>query len=166
MNEMIELLLRRGDGTVTAMVYVTRDVQRTYDASPEAIAAHIQRHFPDTLEWQTVKPGGAFTFASSYSDPYFNAWTYDSSGITHDMPKARDIYRADARLARAPMLAALDVDYQRADEAEDQASKHAIATRKQQLRDATQDHRIEACNTVEELSALDVLSYESFINRK
>lgn len=158
MNEIIELMLRRGDGTVTAMSYVKKDVRREYDASPEAIAAHIRKHFPDTIEWRVVEPGDRFTVAFSYADPYFGAWSYDSKAITHDMAKARDIYRERTRWNRSALLAALDVDYQRADEDEDEPAKRAIAERKQRLRDATADPRIEACATVEELTALDVLA--------
>ncbi len=160
MNETIDVLLHRRDGSVTAMLYVTKDVQRTYDQSPAAIEAHIQKHFPDTLEWRVVEPGETFTFAESYQDPYFGAWSYGRT-ITHDMAKARNIYRERVRLERAPLLAALDVDYQRADEADDVTEKRRVGAAKQRLRDAPSDPRIESCQTVGELHTLDVLTDSS-----
>lgn len=87
-----------------------------------------------------------------------DAWVRAPKGIGVDMPKARGIYRARLREFRAPLLYALDVQYQRADETGDKASKAAVAQAKQRLRDAPEDPRIEACSTVEELMAIDVLN--------
>jgi len=58
------------------------------------------------------------------------------------------------REARAPLLADLDVAYQRADEAEDQGAKRVIATRKKALRDITELPEIEAATTAEELKLI------------
>jgi hypothetical protein len=55
------------------------------------------------------------------------AWRPD---LTVDMAKAREIYRNKLRFMRAPKLAALDVEYQRADERGDVAAKAEIAARK------------------------------------
>lgn len=82
---------------------------------------------------------------------YRNALNPD---LTHDMVKARDLHRDRVRHARKPLLAELDVIYQRADEAGETAAKRVIAARKQVLRDATRDARIDACRTVADLSAL------------
>ena len=71
--------------------------------------------------------------------------------ITVDMPKARDIWRDKIREERAPKLEQLDVDFMRAVEADDATEKAAIATKKQALRDATDDPAIEAATTPEAL---------------
>lgn len=83
-----------------------------------------------------------------------NAWTRDGKTVAHDMEKCRNIHRERLRLARAPKLAALDVEYQRADEADDKAAKVSIAKQKQSLRDVTADPRIDAATTPEELKAV------------
>src|SRR5262249_28807419 len=84
-----------------------------------------------------------------------NAWRQDGSGrIDIDMEKARGIQRNRIRAARAPLLAELDVAYQRADEREDTAAKADIAARKQALRDAPADPAIETARTPEELKAV------------
>lgn len=74
--------------------------------------------------------------------------------ITVDMAKARDIQRDRIREMRAPVLAELDIAYQRADEQGDAEAKADIAARKQALRDATKDPAIDAAKTPEELKAV------------
>ena len=74
--------------------------------------------------------------------------------ITVNMSKARNIKRDMIRAERNPKLAALDVDYMRASEAQDAAAMAAIAQVKQQLRDAPQDPAIEAAQTPDELKAV------------
>lgn len=71
-----------------------------------------------------------------------DAWNAD---LTVDMALARDIHRDRLRAARAPVLAALDVEQLRGGDVE---------ARKQALRDVTKDERIEAARTPEELLAV------------
>ena len=82
-----------------------------------------------------------------------NAWKAGGGGIEHDMEKAREIHRDRLRVTRAPLLAALDVAYQRADEAGDASAKKVIAEKKQALRDATRDPVIDAAADVGALKA-------------
>jgi len=72
--------------------------------------------------------------------------------ITINMAKARDIHRAKMREARAPILAALDVQFQRA--LESNADTSAIVAKKQALRDVTSDPAIEAAQTTDQLKAV------------
>ena len=74
--------------------------------------------------------------------------------LSFDMDKARDIHKDMMRRARQPMLEALDVSYQRADESGDSAAKQAIVERKKALRDITADPAIEAAKTPAELSKI------------
>jgi|GEM_PF-1089096 len=83
-----------------------------------------------------------------------NAWVLDGDKIGHDMGKAREIHRERMRAARAPKLAALDVDYQRADEGGKGEDKARIAAKKQALRDVTKDPAIDAATTPEQLKAV------------
>ena len=71
--------------------------------------------------------------------------------IKTDMTKAKEIHKANIRVAREPKLAALDVDFQRALEAgSDTAS---IVSKKQALRDAPADSAIASAKTEAELKA-------------
>ena len=88
-----------------------------------------------------------------------NAWKQNGSLVEHDMVKARDIHRDTLRSLRKPKLEVLDMAYLRADELGDVAEKARIAAKKQALRDVTDDQRIEAAQTPEQLKAVlpDVL---------
>lgn len=85
-----------------------------------------------------------------------NAWVEVGGSIAVDLPKARDIHRDNLRSVRGPLLEALDVAYQRADEAGDADAKKAVAARKQELRDITELPAIDAAKTPEELAAITI----------
>lgn len=86
---------------------------------------------------------------------FFDGWKHIGGGrVGFDMLKCREIHRKRMRLERAPKLAALDVEYQRADEVGDTQKKRHIAKEKQRLRDVTADPRIDAATTPEELKAI------------
>jgi hypothetical protein len=80
----------------------------------------------------------------------------DSCGPTNgelkwDMHKAREHHRNRMRHARKPLLEALDVEYQRADEDDDQEGKKRIARQKKRLRDCTRLPEIDQASTIEDL---------------
>lgn len=85
-----------------------------------------------------------------------DAWADETPELTIDidMNKAREIHKNKIREARAPLLAALDVEYQRADEAGDTAAKKAVAAKKQALRDTTKDARLASATTPDRLKAV------------
>jgi hypothetical protein len=85
-----------------------------------------------------------------------DAWALSGGKLAPDMAKARDILRDRLRAARAPLLAALDEAYLRADETKDDATKASIAAAKQQLRKATGDASIAAAATLQDLVAISL----------
>jgi hypothetical protein len=85
---------------------------------------------------------------------YRDAWAITRGRCAVDMPKARVLHCERLRSARKPLLEALDVEYQRADEAGDDGGKKRIAARKQTLRDVTADPAIETAQTPAALAAL------------
>lgn len=78
--------------------------------------------------------------------------------ISINMEKARDIHRARMRIAREPLLAKLDIAFQRA--LEQNTNTATIVAQKQALRDVTSDPAIEAAQTIDELKAVwpDILN--------
>ena len=86
------------------------------------------------------------------------AWRRDTrpmpAPVTIDMAEARGIHRDRIRRARDRRLAALDLDYQRADEAGDAAEKRRVATLKQKLRDIPQSFDLGHAETPEALKQL------------
>lgn len=82
-----------------------------------------------------------------------NAWRLKSGKVQTDLLSARDLLREKMRVARKPLLEALDVEYMIADEADDAELKSEIAAEKQALRDVTELKAIEVATTPEELKA-------------
>ena len=72
-------------------------------------------------------------------------------GFGVDMAKAREIHKANIREARTPLLAALDVEFQKAQETS--ASTTDIVAKKQALRDAPADSGIAAASDETALKA-------------
>ena len=73
--------------------------------------------------------------------------------IKTDMAKAKEIHKANIRAAREPKLAALDVEFQKALEADDATKKAEVITKKQALRDAPADSGITAASDETALKA-------------
>ena len=65
-------------------------------------------------------------------------------GFGIDMAKAREIHKTNIRRARAPKLAELDIEFQKAQETS--ADTSAIVAKKQALRDAPADSGIESAS--------------------
>ena len=136
-------ILERKDGGVEVM-------QCLGGTTPEQALA--KWHPTRRAEIAAVRPA---TPADIPADRTFrDAWRHTSGKIAVHMPTARDIHRSRIRSARAPRLAALDGEYQRADEKADAAAKAAVSTKKQALRDAPADPAIEAATTPEQLRAV------------
>ena len=85
------------------------------------------------------------------SREFRDAWTHDGKNFGHDLEKARAIQLERIRVARAPKLAALDIDYQKADEAGDVDLKKTIASQKQHLRDITSTLKTKTLTSIEDV---------------
>ena len=74
-------------------------------------------------------------------------------GFGINMNKAKEIHKNKIRKARAPKLAELDVEFQKALEADDATKKAEVVAKKQALRDAPADSGIAAANDTNALKA-------------
>ena len=72
-------------------------------------------------------------------------------GFGIDMAKAREIHKTNIRTARAPKLAELDIEFQKA--LETGASTTDIVAKKQALRDAPADSGIAAASDADALKS-------------
>ena len=72
-------------------------------------------------------------------------------GFGIDMAKAREIHKKNIRIARKPLLEALDVEFQKAQETG--ASTTDIVAKKNALRDAPADSGIAAASDADALKA-------------
>lgn len=157
--------IKRADGSVSLMAFITRGRGSILPsdavwieglagwwaraATPRSVEAEVQKACVDNvhgpaLGWRLLKDGEAPTDRA-----FRDAWTDTGTQIVHDMEKAREILRNRLRGERAPMLQELDVEWMRALEVGGDVS--AITAQKQALRDITDDPRIDAAQTVDEL---------------
>ena len=72
-------------------------------------------------------------------------------GFGIDMAKAREIHKTNIRTARAPKLADLDIEFQKAQETS--ADTSAIVAKKQALRDAPADSAIASASNTDALKS-------------
>ena len=88
------------------------------------------------------------------SDRHFRgAWSLSGSVISEDMTKAKEIFKDKIREVRAPLLAAEDVVYMKALEADDADAKAASVTKKAALRDAPAASAINSASNITALKA-------------
>ena len=106
-------------------VAVTAPVEKS-DATIEEIVA---KAVPSGKSYQVVDVSVIPTDRA-----FRDAWAISGSTIVTDMTKAKEIHKARIRLAREPKLAALDIDFQKAQETS--ADTSAIVAKKNALRDA------------------------------
>lgn len=149
---MRNIIWKRPDGgvSITRLVDQSGSLDARSAKTSQEEAARLKKHGVVPQDWEAV----AFD-ASCPSDRTFrNAWTHGdvSEPIRVDMERARAIHRERVRLARKPILEALDVDYMRSLETGDVEHQKSIVARKQALRDATLDPIIEAAKTPEALA--------------
>ena len=137
----------KGKPVIGPMGGVLKDGIWTLDTSDARIEVEIARAQIPCLSWERISEDDVP--ADPASRAFRDAWRHN---LTIDMPMARDIHRQRLREARAPLLAALDVEQMRALESGKGAA--AVAARKQALRDVTKDPAIDAAQTPEELAAV------------
>lgn len=92
------------------------------------------------------------SFLPQADNDFFDAWELANGAVTVNIDKAKELTKNRLRREREPLLAAQDVAFQRAQEA--QADTTAIVAEKNRLRDITQ--LADACTTTAELRALKV----------
>lgn len=133
---MTTILIERSDGGVSVM--------NTDDPS-----AAIPK-------WEAITGLTAVRHAEGTALPdrtFRAAWKLSGSALAVDMPKARELHIERLRALREPLLAASDIEFIRAIEANDRDKQIEVAARKQALRDVTADPSISAARTPEELKA-------------
>ncbi len=107
----------------------------------------------EAVKVKDTPEGSIIVDASSlpnHENDFFNAWELDGETVVVNIDKAKAITKDRLRAERAPLLAALDVAFQRA--LESGSDTAAIVTEKQRLRDIT--NQVNACTTTDELKAL------------
>lgn len=107
----------------------------------------------EAVKVKDTPEGSIIVDASSlpnHENDFFNAWELDGETVVVNIDKAKAITKDRLRAERAPLLAALDVAFQRA--LESGSDTAAIVAEKQRLRDIT--NLVDTCTTTDELKAL------------
>lgn len=156
MRKIIYTMAETGDH-----IYVTHPVRNTHneDVNIDEETGDVTPLTDDQIEQRAfiLLPPDAqnpvFVDESAVPDDrtYRMAWRLDGTSIEHDMDAARDIQKQMLRTLRQPLLDALDIKYDKADEVSDLATKQDIAAQKQVLRDVTKSADIAAATTTDQL---------------
>ena len=86
------------------------------------------------------------------SDRHFrNAWSLSGKTVTEDLAESKKIFQNKIREVRNPLLAAEDVVYMKALEADDASAKTASVAKKKALRDAPAAKAISDADTIAKL---------------
>ena len=122
---------------------INKKVAITYIANDISIEEYCQKYLNGQSYIEITQ--------DSCPDIFFrDAWELKNKQITVNINLAKTIWYDAFRLARKPLLAALDVEFMRAVESSDSARQSEIATQKQALRDVT---TIELPDTLEGIKA-------------
>ena len=145
---MRKIIFTRPDGGIS----VVTPALNTFGEAKGFTEADAEQRAWDKLPADAINPRWADTGEVPTDRGFRNAWE-DTGKIGVNMPKAREIHKDHLRQKRAPLLTALDVEYQRTDEQGDMALKAKIVAKKQALRDVTKHPAIAAAKTPDELKA-------------
>ena len=142
--EQVKIAIKRPDGGVTIMAFITTSyrgmnpdgtphVEFTRPATPENIEAEISRARLSMTSWRIIND------AEVPPDRTFrDAWTDSGVEISEHMGKARAIHLARLRRARDRKLNAPDKAWMRASGQGNEAEVAAIEAQRQALRDLPQ----------------------------
>jgi hypothetical protein len=139
----------RKEGEVGRLIYPGRDTPETEDEFLNRMAATA---VPEGTPYRFEDGATVIAWNEKYRE--FRRDGCCKSDLKVDMKKAPDIWRNKMRRHRAPVMLALDREYQRADEDSDAQRKGDVVRRKKTLRDCPADPRIDAAKTPDELMAL------------
>ena len=129
----MKIIYSNSDGTVS-VIHPTGDVELAKKDVPSGTAYEV-------VEDNILPTDRTFR----------NAWIKGSGVVTEDISKAREIHKTNIRNARTPKLAALDIEFQKAQETS--ASTVEIVDKKQVLRDAPAASGIATAANTTELKA-------------
>lgn len=115
---------------------------------------HSEQDAWNRLPMDAINPRYADSAEIPADRTFRNAWADANGRVEHDIEKCRAIHRDALRKMRAPLFAPLERAQRTALAIGDTAKAKEIEANLQALRDATDDPRIDAANTPEELKAV------------
>lgn len=139
------LALRSSDGRVSIMVVADGEGYQE-----KAIASFSVSNFVPVSVTE-IDPSDVPTDRS-----YRGAWTFSDDGFGHDMDRARELHKDKLRNARAPLLAALDLEVSKALSQGRNGDVMRHEAERQRLRDVTTHPDISKAKTIDDLKKITV----------
>ncbi len=154
--------VERKDGGVTIMRCLSKEVERKVVRDDGSVESIVQRVMPDPqsciAKWSkeardaVVKVTPIRESDVPKDRSFRRAWRRcDKQGVRVCPEKSKEVMRDKIRWAREQRFAVLDVDYIRALEEGDDVKMAAVRAKKQALRDAPADPKIDECESCEGL---------------
>jgi len=159
-----KVAITRPDGGVSIMAFVIEgrgpvlpdgavwfsDGTWVREADDKNIASEVRRSMPDAVSWRRI------TDDEIPSDRTYRDALVDSGALTHSIERAREIQRNILRHERAGEFPELDALWMRAIATGDTKAAADIEAKRQALRDAPADPRIDAAVSIAELTAVQL----------
>jgi len=130
-KDLLKIILMKPTGELPIQELIKRHITTTYKVCNEEDILHLDKTFIDS-------------------------WQLDNDQIIVNMTNAKNQWRDILRLERKPILESLDIEYMRALEINDTIKISEIVTKKQKLRDAPSDIRIDQASTPNDLKNLSL----------
>ena len=142
---MRKIIYTRPDGGLSVVHPVRNTIGETLTTDAE-----IEQRAWDKLPAEAITPRWADASEIPVDRTFRNAWKDGGAKVEHDLGKCREITKARLRTERAPLLAALDVEFMRA--LEEGKPTAGIVAQKNALRDVTK--QADTAQDIESLKAL------------
>ncbi len=160
--DTILIAITFADGTLGVMHFVVTEYnvdgtpRWARPATKENVDAEIERSQFDAEKrpikgWRYIMPDDLPKHRI-----YRAAWKDTGTAIDHDMDRARAHHRKMIRHLRRPAMDKLDGEWMKAVAKNDATTARAIDEKRQALRDAPADPRIDAAKTIDDLLKLDL----------
>ena len=148
---MSKIIFSNSDGTLSFIVPCLNEINPT-TGQPFTIQEIADKDLPAGISTYSVVEDSVIPTDIDFRDAWVGVGIGTTGGtISHDMTKAKEIHKNNIRAARTPLLTALDVEFQIAQETS--AGITTIVAKKQALRDAPAASGISTASNTTELKA-------------
>ena len=148
---MSKIIFSNSDGTLSFIVPCLNEINPA-TGQPFTIQEIADKDLPAGISTYSVVEDSVIPTDIDFRDAWVGVGIGTTGGtISHDMTKAKEIHKNNIRAARTPLLTALDVEFQKAQETS--AGITTIVAKKQALRDAPAASGISTASNTTELKA-------------
>ena len=148
---MSRIIFSNSDGTLSFIVPCLNEIN---PATGQAFTIQeiADKDIPAGISTYSIVEDSVIPTDIDFRDAWVGVGIGTTGGtISHDMTKAKEIHKNNIRAARTPLLAALDVEFQKAQETSSGIT--TIVAKKQALRDAPAASGISTAANTTELKA-------------